>query len=101
MISDLQGRVDSLETRSSINHEPILSLDQKFETMDWKLETFMDGLARRLDGFMLMFSKLPHVSLPPRERSDPLLPGNGVIYRAVGSSKFEVELVVVGENVVE
>lgn len=48
-VSDMQAHIDSLEAGSRINHDAILSLDRKFETS-------MEGLARRLNGFMLMFS---------------------------------------------
>ena len=97
-VSDLQAQVDSLEAGSSRNHDAILALDRKFEAS-------MDGLATRLDGFMLMLSKLPQVSLsndfPPKERTDPILQGNGTVPWKAGSSEFEIEPVVIGENIVE
>jgi len=95
-VSDLQACVDSLEAGSSRNHDVILSLDQKFEAS-------MNGLARRLDGFMLMFSKMPQVSLPtdfpPKEQPEPILQGNGTNLRTAGSSELEIEPM--EENVVE
>ena len=65
----------------------------------------MDGLARRLDGLMLMFSKRPQVSFPndfpPKERPDPILQGNGTVPRTAGSSEFEIEHAVIRETIVE
>ena len=87
-VSDLQARVDSLESGSSQNHDVILALDRKFKAS-------MDRLARRLDAFMLMFSKLPQVSLPndfpSKEQSDPILQGNVTVPRTAGSLEFEIE----------
>lgn len=55
----------------------------------------MDGLTRRLDGFMLMFFKMPQVSLPtdfpPEERFDPILHGNGTNLRTAAPFELEIE----------
>ena len=47
----------------------------------------MNGIHKRLDEFMLIFSKLHQVSIPSdflsKERSVPLLPRNGVNHRTL------------------
>lgn len=75
--------------------------------MDRKLDSSMEGLERRLDGalsqireeigaqlqqFMVMFTRQNSVGIspnfPPRERTDPILPGNRINNRMTKTSKL-------------
>lgn len=87
-MSDTHHRVEQLELGANRSHEAIA-------TMDRRVESFIEGLERRLEGsimrvredlaaqmqqFMLMFGRQNQVSVspefPPRERTEPILQGN-------------------------
>ena len=42
-----------------------------------------------------------YLDFPPRERSDPILLGHGMIHQVVKTSEIEVELAVMGESTLE
>ena len=106
-----------MEIDSTRNHEAIMAVYQK-------LDSSMEGLERRLDGAnlqireemgmqfrdqfqqsMVMFTSQNSVRMspnfPPRERTNLILPGHGVNNRMIRTSEIEVDLVEVGEMVVE
>ena len=55
--------------------------------------------------FMRMFTSQQLIRLsaefPPRERSEPILPRMGMEHRPVGSSEFELEPKIIGDNTLE
>ena len=73
VVTNLQNQMEALEERSSKHHEAIQSLETK-------LDALIDGMAKRLDGFLWMFSRILQINLLgdilPKENRDPILEHN-------------------------
>ena len=74
LVNNLQTLMEALEVGLSKHHEGIQSSENKFYAS-------MDGLAKRLDGFLQVFSRISQISLLfhflLKENADPILEGNG------------------------